>query len=286
MKNLKIKLLSLSSLFTFLFLTSCTDELDTKPSGTQQTAEELYADPASYKMYLAKLYAGHATTGQQGPAGQGDLAGIDEGFSSYVRNYWNFQELTTDEAIMAWADATIKDFHWHTWTSSDGFIKATFYRLAYQVNNCNEFLRQTTDEKLDGRGITGTIREDIKTYRAEARFLRALSYWHIIDLFGGASLTTEDSSTTFYLPEYATRAELFDYVEQELIDMEADMKAPNTNEQFRVDKAAVWMLRAKLYMNANVYVGTDRNTDAFTYVNKVINETAYSLHNNYRQLFL
>ncbi|MDY0088902.1 MAG: RagB/SusD family nutrient uptake outer membrane protein [Flavobacteriaceae bacterium] len=286
MKNLKIKLFGLSSLFMCLFLTSCTDELDTKPSGTQQTAEELYADPASYKMFLAKLYAGHATTGQQGPAGAGDLAGIDEGFSSYIRNYWNFQELTTDEAIMAWNDATIKDFHWHTWTTIDGFVKATFYRLAYQVNNCNEFLRQTEDGMLDSRGVSGSLREEIKTYRAEARFLRALSYWHLIDLFGGASLTTEDSPTTFYLPDYASRAELFDYVDQELVEMEADLAAPNSNEQFRVDKAAAWMLRAKLYMNAEVYVGTNRYTDAMTYINKVINETSYSLHSDYRQLFL
>lgn len=286
MKNLKIKLLGFSSLFVFLFLTSCTDELDTKPSGTQQTADELYADPASYKMFLAKLYAGHATTGQQGPAGQGDLAGIDEGFSSYVRNYWNFQELTTDEAIMAWADATIKDFHWHTWTASDGFIKATFYRLAYQITNCNEFLRQTTDEMLDSRGVEGSLRDEIRTFRAEARFLRALSYWHLIDLFGGASLTTEDSPTSFYLPEYATRAELFEYVEQELIEMDEDLAAPNSNEQYRVDKAAAWMLRAKLYMNAQVYVGTNRYTDAYTYVNKVITETGYFLHNDYRQMFL
>ena len=215
-----------------------------------------------------------------------DLAGIDEGFSSYTRNLWNFEELTTDEAIIAWNDATIKDFHWHTWTTSDGFVKATFYRLAYQITNCNEFLRQSTDEKLDSRGISGTVRDEIKAYRAEARFLRALSYWHIIDLFGGASLTTEDSPTQYYLPPYASRRELFDFVEQELTDMEADLKDPNTNEQFRVDKAAAWMLKAKLFLNAQVYIGEDRNSDAFTYVNKVINETSYSLHNNYRQLFM
>lgn len=39
-------------------------------------------------------------------------------------------------------------------------------------------------------------------------------------------------------------------------------------------------------MNAQVYVGTDRMSDAYTYVNKVINETSYTLHNNYRQLFI
>lgn len=286
MKNFKLKFLSYGVFFLSFMFTSCTDELNTKPEGTAQTADELYSDPTSYKRFLAKLYAGHATTGQQGPAGQGDVAGIDEGFSSYIRNYWNFQELTTDEAIIAWNDATIKDFHWHTWTASDGFIKATFYRLAYQVTNCNEFLRQTTEEKLDSRGVSGTLRDEIKVYRAEARFLRALSYWHFIDLFGGASLTTEESPTSFYLPEYASRQELFDFVEQELTDIEADLANPNSNEQFRVDKAAAWMLKAKLLMNAQVYVSTDRNTDAMTYINKILNETSYALHNNYRELFL
>ncbi|SHI65896.1 RagB/SusD family nutrient uptake outer membrane protein [Flavobacterium haoranii] len=286
MKNLKINLLSLSSFLLLLLTISCTDELNTKPEGAEQTADEVFSDPDSYKNFLAKLYAGLATTGQQGPAGAGDVAGIDEGFSSYLRNYWNFQELTTDEAIIAWNDATIKDFHWHSWTTSDGFIKATFYRLAYQITNCNEFLRQSTDEKLDSRGITGAVRDEIIVYRAEARFLRALSYWHIIDLFGGASLTTEDSPTQYYLPPYASRQDLFDFVEQELTEMESDLKDPNTNEQFRVDKAAAWMLKAKLFLNAQVYIGEDRNADAFTYVNKVINETSYSLHNNYRQLFM
>lgn len=287
MKNLKLKLFSLASVFVLtLITTSCVDELSTEPEGTQQTAEELFRDPAAYKQFLAKLYAGLATTGQQGPAGNGDVAGIDEGFSQYVRNYWNFQELTTDEAIIAWNDATIKDFHWHTWTPSDGFIKATFYRLAYQVTNCNEYLRQTTDAKLDSRGITGAIREDIKTYRAEARFLRALSYWHIIDLFGGASLETEDSSTEYHLPDYATRADLFAFVESELTDLEVDLMTPNSNEKFRVDKAAAWMLKAKLLMNAEVYVGVNRYSDAMTYINKIVTETSYTLNPNYRNLFL
>lgn len=287
MENLKFKILSfVSVLFLAVFTTSCVDELSTEPQGTQQTAEELFRDPASYKQFLAKLYAGLATTGQQGPAGNGDVAGIDEGFSQYIRNYWNFQELTTDEAIIAWNDATIKDFHWHTWTQSDGFIKATFYRLAYQVTNCNEYLRQTTDAKLDSRGITGDVRDDIKVYRAEARFLRAMSYWHIIDLFGGASLETEDSSTEFHLPDYASRMQLFNFVEQELTELEADLLAPNTNEQFRVDKAAAWMLKAKLLMNAEVYVGVNRYADAMTNINKVITQTSYTLNSNYRNLFL
>jgi starch-binding outer membrane protein, SusD/RagB family len=287
MKNSKNYLVNILSTIMIVMFVSCTNELNTSPdTGSSQSAETLFRDPASYKQFLAKLYAGFATTGQSGPSGTGDVAGIDEGFSQYIRNYWNLQELTTDEAIIAWNDATIKDFHTQTWTVSDGFIEATFARLAYQVTNCNEFLRQTTDAKLDSRGITGAVRADIKTYRAEARFLRALSYWHIVDLFGGGSLETENSSISYHLPAYASRAQLFAFVEQELTEINSDLKDPNSNEQYRVDKAAAWMLKAKLLMNASIYINTDRYNDAMIEINKIITQTSYSLSTNYKNLFL
>jgi hypothetical protein len=286
MKRTQIKLLSIVAFFLIILSTSCTDELNQVPeSSNQQSDEELFSNPDSYKQFLAKLYAGLATTGQQGPAGAADISGIDEGFSQYLRGYWQMQELTTDEAIIGWNDQTIKDFHNHSWTSLDVFINATFNRLAFQVNACNEFLRQTTDAKLDSRGVSGPLRDEIKNFRAEARFLRAYSYWNLVDLFGGASIETEESSTEYHVPAYASRAEIFTFVETELTNLVADLKAPNSNEKYRVDKAAAWMLHAKLLMNAQIYVGTDRYADAKILINKVLTEATYSTHSSYEQLF-
>lgn len=287
MKKVQINFFSIASILMLFLMSSCVNDLEQAPDSDNLLSDEaFFSNPESYKQFLSKLYAGLATTGQSGPAGSPDITFIDEGFSQYIRGYWNLQELTTDEAIIAWNDATIKDFHNHTWSSVDVFISATFNRLAYQVTNCNEFLRQTTDEKLSARGVTDAQKAEIKTFRAEARFLRALSYWHIVDLFGGASLVTEDSPTTYFLPAYATREELFDFVESELTDLEADLAAPNSNEKYRVDKAAAWMLQGKLLMNAEVYVGTPRYADALPYISKVINETSYTLNSNYRNLFI
>ena len=47
-----------------------------------------FDDPSSYRAFLAKVYAGLAVSGQQGPAGDRDIEGIDEGFSQYLRLYW------------------------------------------------------------------------------------------------------------------------------------------------------------------------------------------------------
>ncbi|KGO91524.1 RagB/SusD family nutrient uptake outer membrane protein [Flavobacterium subsaxonicum] len=286
MKNINLKLAA--AIFCLsLSLTSCTDDLDQSDpsSAANPSVDQLYSDPAAYKQTLAKLYAGLATTGQNGPAGSPDISGIDEGASQYIRGMWLMNELTTDEAVIGWNDNTIKDFHYQTWSSSDLFINATFSRLDFQIKNCNEYLRQTSDEKLDSRGVSGELRTEIATYRAEARFLRALSYWHFLDLFGGrVGIVTENDPTTYFLPKQATAQELYDFINTELTEVEGLLKDARTNEYPRADKAAAWMLHSKLYMNAQVYIGTSHYADAMPLLTNIIN-SGYTLNTSYDQLF-
>ena len=99
------------SLLGLLFLTqACTKKLDLKPTN-DVTSETVYATPAGYKQVLAKVYGSFALTGNQGPAGNGDVQGIDEGFSDFYRLFWKAQELSTDEAVISWGDVGIQDFH-------------------------------------------------------------------------------------------------------------------------------------------------------------------------------
>ncbi len=269
-----------------LISTSCLKDLDTIPIDPDSvTAASVYEDPASYKQVLAKLYAGLAVSGQQGPAGQGDISGIDEGFGQYLRGFWYMQELTTDEAVIAWGDQTIKDLHWQTWGPSDVFITAFYYRIFYQISICNEFLRETTDSKLDERGVSGQLRTDIGYFRTEARFLRALSYWHALDHFGNVPFVTEDDEVGSFFPEQISRDGLFAYVESELKAIEGLLMDARTNEYGRADKAAAWMVLAKLYLNAEVYIAQAKNTECLTYCNKII-QAGYTLEPEYKDLFL
>lgn len=268
-----------------LFSTACTD-LDLEPR-YDQTPNVIYSDFQNYKPLLAKLYAGLALTGQVGPAGDGtgDIAGLDEGYSSYIRLLWKLQELPTDEAVIAWNDRTILDFHQMDWTSRDPFITAMFARIYFQIPQINAFLRETTPEKLNERGIASADQEQVKVFRAEARFLRALSYWHAIDLFGDVPFVTEEDVIGKNPPRQISRADLFNYVEEEILAIEADLVVPGQNEYARVDQAAAWMLLSKLYLNAEVYIQQDRYADVITYTTKVIN-SGYTLDTNYDHLFL
>lgn len=282
--------------FLLVGLVGCTD-VGVEPESTT-TVENAFQDGQAIKGHLAKLYAGLALTGQDGEAGDPDLVQIDEGFSQYVRLWWQMQELPTDEAVIAWNDANIQNLNTQTWTSENGFASAMYARIFFQVAQVNEFLRQTTEQKLEERNITTSIRQKMPQWRAEARFLRALSYWHAIDLFGGVPLVTEEQpigdGTGESAPEMSTRAELFDFVESELESITSDdneetLPPAGMGEYARADKAAAWMVLSKLYLNAEVYVDEARYDDAVTVTNEII--SAYgasesSLESDYHDLFL
>src|SRR5260370_2996242 len=158
----------------------CTDTT-VAPKSTV-TGANYFNDPNSYVQFLAKISGGLAVSGQAGPTGQPDIAGIDEGFSQYPRLYWEHQELPSDEAVIGWNDIGLPEMNLQTWTSSSTMVVAMYYRIFFQVGMANEFLRQTTDAALAGRpGITPAPQTQIQQYRPRAPLLRALSSLHWID---------------------------------------------------------------------------------------------------------
>ncbi|HKK11311.1 MAG TPA: RagB/SusD family nutrient uptake outer membrane protein, partial [Flavobacteriaceae bacterium] len=185
-----------------------------------------------------------------------------------------------------WNDGTIKDLHYQNWTPGNEFIRTMYDRIMYQISLANEFIRQTTDDKLSSRGVDASLQAEIKTYRAEARFMRALSYYHALDLYRNPPFVTDEDIVGAFLPEQTNAQDLFNYIESELLAIDADLVAPGQNEYGRADKAAAWMLLANLYLNAEVYTGTERYADAKMEVEKVINSNQYSLDPNYQHLFM
>jgi len=107
----------------------------------------------------------------------------------------------------------------------------------------------------------------------------------LMDLFANPPFITDANAVGSVIPPQTTRAALFSYVESELKAIDPLMVAPKQNQYGRADEAAVWALLARIYLNAQVYTGTDRYVDAATYASKVIN-AGYSLIPKYDNLFL
>ncbi len=289
------KIIKITLLALVLGFAACTD-LDVKPVSTA-TSDVVFSDPSAYKQFLAKLYAGLAIAGQSGGDGNVDISGIDGGFSGYIRVLFNLQVLSTDEAVVQWGDTGLPDLHLQTWSSQNPFVNGMFNRIYFQVSMANEFLRQTTDEAVNGRaGVTEALKADIKKYRAEARFLRALAYWNGMDLFGNIPIVPESNPVGSEAPGQPDKdfvkgkTAVFNYIESELKAIEADLSAPKEVEYPRADQAAAWMLLAKLYLNAEVYLGagSTKYTECLTYLNKIIDSGKYSIQQGtpYKNLFL
>jgi len=264
---------------------SCAKKLDLYPQN-DLTPATTYSTAAGYKSVLAKIYGGLASTGNTGPAGASDIQGLDEGSQSpFIRGFFNCQELPTDEAVVAWNDQTIQSFHNFKWTSSDPFLLGMYARPIYNITVANEYLREATDAKLAERGITGNDAAAIQQSTAEVRFLRAFNYWVMMDLFGKSTFITEENKIGTDLPTEISRTDLFTYVEKELLEIETKLAPAKTIEYGRVDQAAAWALLARMYLNANVYTGTPKYTEAITYSKKVI-DAGYTLSPDYAKLFM
>jgi starch-binding outer membrane protein, SusD/RagB family len=284
MNAIKWKALALAGAFLLTVTVGCTDTT-VEPKSTI-TEANLFNDPGSYQAFLAKIYAGLAVSGQQGPAGQPDIQGIDEGFSQYLRLLWEAEELPTDEAVIAWNDIGLPPMNTQLWDKNNSFVVAMYYRIYFQVAMANEFLRETTDEKLAARGVTPELKAQIQQYRAEARFLRALSYWHGIDFFGNIPLVKETDAVGATPPAQSTRVEVYDYIVSELKDIQSQLPQPGPSTYGRATGPAASMLLAELYLNAEVYTGTADYADALAAADAVIKSNAYSLDPKYQNMFL
>lgn len=283
MKNIKpILFLLLSGLF---FTYSCIDDLDVAVEDPDEIiGENAYQNLGDYTSGIAKVYAGLALSGQQGATGQGDLGGINEGFGQYLRAYWQMQQLPTDETKIAWNDGTLQTFNFQTWSSSSEFVNAGYSRFLYEVELANQFLRDSNDGRLDAIGLSDADKAIVRQYRTEARWLRALGYYHALDLFGNVPFKTEnDPVGSFYPPQY-TRAQLFSFIESELLAIETEMLEARSAPYGRVDRAGAWALLAKMYLNAEVYIGQPKYAETVVYCEKIMN-AGYSLANNYENLF-
>lgn len=297
-----------SVLAASLSMTSCVGDLDTTPIDDRiEVSDNVYKDQANYIKVLAKVYANMSLSGQKGPAGDGDISGIDEGHGQFLRGLFYATEYPTDEANNCWQNEYDLSFGYTTlsYAASNGYVSALYSRIFIGVSYANEFLRESTPEKLSERGISdAAFLTEVKQYRAEARFLRALHYWYAIDLFGNVPFVTEADPVGSFNPAQKKKGEIFQYIVDELVEItdgSGDEKLDEQGEYGRANKYAGYMLLSKLFLNKNVYTFDYDNsttlpdrypsgqasdyTEAAKYAKLVVDNGGYTLNTDYTANF-
>jgi len=267
----RIKLLSLFIFCAALF-SGCTDDLNTEPKVELSLEQLLQKDPNAITGIMSKLYGSFALSGPDGP-GSSDISD-DPGESPFLRGIINLQEFTADGMKNRWGDNGLDQLTTtSSWDENNKFFRYLYNRVYYTVPQCNNLLVVLNNVDISNK----------ESITSEVRFLRSLAYYYMIDCFGkGVLVTEENAGVSTPLPE-ASRLDLFNFVESELLDIED--KINMTNAYGRANKSVVRMLLAKLYLNAQVYTGVDRYTDALTYTKKVIDEGGYTLEPNFASNF-
>lgn len=275
---------------TVASMSSCVDDLDTVPIDKDDLVSEKVfgADIQAYEESLAKIYAGLVIGGNQGGDAEQDVVGIDGGSqASFIRVLWNMQELASDMAHCCWNDPGIPDFNHISWSASSPWIKGSYYRLFYQINLSNAYIRETADGKLSERGCSPKTISKIKQYRAEARFMRALMYQYALDLYRNVPFVDENSTVGSVRPPQIMKEELFKYIESEMLSCEADLPDPIvgwSDSYGHACRAAMWAALSRLYLNAETYIGEPRYSDCITYSKKVM-AAGYELEPVYGDMF-
>ncbi len=280
--------------FTYLLLVAvvfffgaCTDDLNQGLlDDDSSTKEDFYANPESYKQALAGIYGNLSLTGTNGPESS-NLDGIDAGTSQYGRGLLNLNTLSTDEIVWSYINdqaGNINQLQIHQWSAQNTIVLGFFSRATFSIALVNDFLRESTDEKLNSRGVSESLKQEVKTFRKEARLMRVLAYYHLMDTFGKAPFITEnDPIGNFAAPQY-DRRQLFEFIETELAEIEPDLIDPRQNETGRADKGLAWMILAKIYLNAEVYINEARYDRCIEYCQRIIGG-GYQLADEYQNLF-
>lgn len=209
-----------------------------------------------------------------------DIFGVAANTTHIPRQLVNLNELTADELLCCWADAGISELIFNNWDTHTPQIEGMYRRLQKGVEYCNKYLALDNDNRQK---------------KAEVRFLRAYYNANLLDLFGQVPVYKLADDVQ---PASMSASTLFNYLVSELEACIADLPAPHSrtsvDEDYgRIDQGAVWMLLARLYLNAGVYTGTEQWSKAAEWARKVVDSGAYSLHNAtmngwsaYQQLFM
>ena len=198
-------------------------------------------------------------------------------------NLWSTNELVSDELIITtkggdWFDGgVLQQLHLHSFTPDNGFFNNTWGFLYGGVSTTNRLLAQFEELKAGGNTSADAI-------IAELRGVRALWYYWIMDGFGRGPLVTDFNDTE--VKGASTRQELYNFIESELNAVIPILPtAKDASTYGRMTRWAALAIRAKLYLNAQIYTGTPQYQKAADDAKAIIDGGQFNLEATYKDNF-
>lgn len=222
---------------TILLLSGCSSFLDEDPGAEKPSVKVVQDDNTLYLSTLGPLY------GLFG--GNSD----SQGLAGTYRGVYDLNTFTTDEAMLPtrggdWYDGGLwQRLFLHTWKVDDGPLKDTWNYLYKVIVMANQAIEDLSDKPQ---------------WQQEARAIRALYYYYLLDMYGRVPIVTSTKVPMASVSQ-SSRPEVFNFVVGELEAVAGDLPLERSNSQGkyygRITRPVAWFLLAKLWLNAPVYAG-------------------------------
>ncbi|TVQ09402.1 MAG: RagB/SusD family nutrient uptake outer membrane protein [Bacteroidetes bacterium] len=217
------KLILISLLFS---LVACADFLD----------EDLQGIYTSATFYKTNEHAMLALTGAYQPLG----------FTNIRNALWVFGDVASDDAIKGGNPGDQSEIEFigqFTYTRDNGYLEYIWQRYYEGVSRANDVMHRL------GPNVSQSVKEQVV---AEASFLRAYYYFHLVNIFGEIPLKTEPalSASELHVPVSSVAA-IYEQIETDL--RHAVEKLPESQPAGRATKGAALGLLSKVYLFQQKY---------------------------------
>lgn len=144
------------------------------------------------------------------------------------------------------------------------------YKYIYQTNAI-----------LEGLAKAGNLSDGVKVQLgAEAKFVRAFAYFHLINLFGDVPLIVNTNYEVNAVKGRALVTEIYDQIVNDLKDAQTNLPDNYATERIRPIKAVATALLARVYLYRKDYPNAEAQATT------LINSPAYSLETTLTNVFL
>ena len=193
---------------------------------------------------------------------------------NYSLDYWFMQNLSTDMAILParggnWYDnKNYLDLHYHSWTKDHPWTQSCWAWLSKIIGVANQSMSILQQNMPAGTYKTQTL--------AELRGMRAMAYFMMMDLYGNVPLYTEYGD--FSARPKSPREEVFAFIESELKAILPDLSTTvGVSTYGRPTRYMAQALLAKMYLNAQYYIGNAKLNECIAACDDIISSNKYAL---------
>jgi len=239
-----------------VYLSGCT-KLNVKPVSTL-TPANFPTTPAQFVAATGPIYTAFASGG----------AG---------REWWLTEDLSTDMEVLVarggnWFDGGIySTMNLHTYTADNSMLGTVWNWGFTTISTCNQVL-----SLFNSVPASASKNQTI----AEIKTMRALSYYFMMDNFGNIPISTTFGDTTNLGNQ--PRAKVFAFIESELLAQIPNLSSTvGISTYGRPTKYLAYAILAKMYLNAEYYIGTDRYQDCVAMCDNIIQGGQYALDADY-----